>query len=88
MFSSLFCSVLDIITQSLQIKDYHVFRYNSRGVGGSSGWPSLTGFTEGKDLEAVVDWSIRYVQSLAISNAAEITVTIIVREFPPFYSGL
>ncbi|KAJ3863126.1 Alpha/Beta hydrolase protein [Lentinula novae-zelandiae] len=64
--------VLDIITESLQIKDYHVFKYNSRGVGGSSGWPSLTGFTEGKDMEAVVDWSIRYVQSLAISNAAEI----------------
>ncbi|KAJ3915397.1 Alpha/Beta hydrolase protein [Lentinula edodes] len=69
--------VLDIITESLQIKDYHVFRYNSRGVGGSSGWPSLTGFTEGKDLEAVVDWSLRYVQSHATSNAADITVTII-----------
>ncbi|KAJ3847317.1 Alpha/Beta hydrolase protein [Lentinula lateritia] len=69
--------VLNIITQSLQIKDYHVFRYNSRGVGGSSGWPSLTGFTEGKDLEAVVDWSLRYVQTHATSNAADITVTII-----------
>lgn len=28
--------------------------YNSRGVGKSTGWPSLTGKTEGGDLEALV----------------------------------
>jgi alpha/beta superfamily hydrolase len=31
-----------------------VIRYNSRGVGKSSGWPSLTGKAEGEDLKAVV----------------------------------
>jgi len=27
-------------------------------VGGSSGWPSFTGLTEGKDLEELVQWGI------------------------------
>ncbi|KAJ3833899.1 Alpha/Beta hydrolase protein [Lentinula raphanica] len=56
--------VLDILARPFHDNGYHVFRYNSRGVGGSSGWPTLTGLTEGKDLEAVVDWSLRYVQGL------------------------
>jgi alpha/beta superfamily hydrolase len=38
----------------LQNKNYHVIRYNSRGVGKSSGWPSFTGEAEGEDLKAVV----------------------------------
>jgi hypothetical protein len=38
----------------LQDKNYYVIRYNSRGVGKSSGWPSLTGKAEGEDLKALV----------------------------------
>jgi len=45
---------LDVLTKLLQNGDYHVIRYNSRGVGNSTGWPSLTGKAEGEDLKAVV----------------------------------
>ncbi|KAJ4474263.1 Alpha/Beta hydrolase protein [Lentinula aciculospora] len=70
--------VLDVVVQSLRNTGYHVFRYNSRGTGGSSGWPSLSGFTEGRDLEAVVEWSLQYLQSLLTSSAMEISdVTIV-----------
>ncbi len=37
---------------------YYLLRYNSRGVGKSSGWPSLTGLSEGEDLRALVQWAI------------------------------
>lgn len=43
-----------MLTRLLQDKNYYVIRYNSRGVGKSSGWPSLTGKAEGEDLEALV----------------------------------
>lgn len=68
---------MDLLITPLQAKGYHIIRYNSRGVGGSSGWPSFTGFTEGEDLKAVVDWSISYVQSLSGGSQVN-AVTIIV----------
>ncbi|KAK0239805.1 Alpha/Beta hydrolase protein [Armillaria nabsnona] len=37
---------------------YYLLRYNSRGVGKSSGWPSLTGLSEREDLRALVQWAI------------------------------
>ncbi|KAK0211046.1 Alpha/Beta hydrolase protein [Desarmillaria ectypa] len=37
---------------------YYLLRYNSRGVGKSSGWPSLTGLSEGEDLRALVHWAL------------------------------
>ncbi|KAF9524853.1 Alpha/Beta hydrolase protein [Crepidotus variabilis] len=40
---------------------YHVIQYNARGVGGSSGWSSFTGFSEGKDLQDVVEWSMQKI---------------------------
>jgi len=45
---------LKVLTSLLQQKNYHVIRYNSRGVGKSSGRPSLTGKAEGEDLRALV----------------------------------
>lgn len=45
---------LDVLTRLLQNKNYNVIRYNSRGVGKSTGWPSLTGKAEGEDLKAIV----------------------------------
>ncbi|KAG1747046.1 Alpha/Beta hydrolase protein [Suillus paluster] len=45
---------LKVLTRLLEHKSYHVIRYNSRGVGESSGWPSLTGKAEGEDLKALV----------------------------------
>ena len=47
-------------------------RYNSRGVGKSSGWPSFTGFSEAKDLEAVVAWLMQKITNVN-------TVSIVVR---------
>lgn len=40
----------------LRVTGHHILRYNSRGVGKSTGWPSLTGFREGEDLDGVVRW--------------------------------
>lgn len=48
--------VLMLIEKTLLSKSYHVIRYNSRGVGGSSGWPSLSGSAEANDLNALVAW--------------------------------
>lgn len=45
---------LSLLTRLLQDKNYYVIRYNSRGVGKSGGWPSLTGKAEGEDLKALV----------------------------------
>jgi hypothetical protein len=36
-------------------------RFNSRGVGSSTGWVSFTGTNEGKDLEALVQWALGHV---------------------------
>ena len=43
---------------------YHVLLFNSRGVGKSSGWPSLTGLTEGRDLEELVQWGLGAVPNV------------------------
>ncbi|KAG2157998.1 Alpha/Beta hydrolase protein [Suillus bovinus] len=45
---------VEVLTRLLQDKNYYVIRYNSRGVGKSTGWPSLTGKAEGEDLKALV----------------------------------
>ncbi|KAJ8072631.1 hypothetical protein PM082_016190 [Marasmius tenuissimus] len=50
--------VLESLVAPLQSKDYHIIRYNSRGVGGSSGWPSFTGFKECDDLQTLVRWAL------------------------------
>lgn len=52
--------------EPLQLKDYHVLRYNSRGVGSSSGWGSLTGFNEAKDLEALLFWAIEHLSNIQV----------------------
>ena len=43
---------------------YHAVRYNSRGVGKSSGWPSFSGQQEVKDLQEVVQWSLQHVENV------------------------
>ena len=40
---------------------FHTLRFNSRGVGSSTGWASFTGTKEGKDLEALVQWALGHV---------------------------
>ncbi|KAF8150634.1 Alpha/Beta hydrolase protein [Crassisporium funariophilum] len=53
--------VLRSLIGPLLSKDYHVLRYNSRSVGQSTGHASFTGFTEAKDLEAVVKWALERI---------------------------
>lgn len=48
----------------LQERGYHVLRYNSRGVGKSSGWPSLTGMREVQDLKELIQWALAYISSV------------------------
>lgn len=43
---------------------YHVLRYNSRGVGRSSGGPSFTGLQECKDLEELAQWALERIPSV------------------------
>ncbi|KAJ7716723.1 Alpha/Beta hydrolase protein [Mycena maculata] len=42
----------------LHAKGYHVLRYNTRGVGRSTGWGSFTGLSEADDLAALIEWAI------------------------------
>ncbi|CDO74664.1 hypothetical protein BN946_scf184828.g4 [Trametes cinnabarina] len=49
--------VLKILTEPLLERGYEVLRYNSRGVGKSKGWPSLTGSQEAEDLKELVQWA-------------------------------
>ncbi|KAI0359750.1 alpha/beta-hydrolase [Trametes cingulata] len=57
--------VLQIVTEPLLDRGYHVLRYNSRGVGKSKGWPSLTGSQEVEDLKELVQWARTYVPGLS-----------------------
>lgn len=45
----------------LSDRGFHVLRYNSRGVGRSTGRSTFGGIDEGKDLESVVQWGIQEV---------------------------
>lgn len=38
--------------------------YNSRGVGQSSGWPTLTGLQEAVDLQELVRWALDRVPAV------------------------
>ncbi|KAJ7034920.1 Alpha/Beta hydrolase protein [Mycena alexandri] len=53
--------VLQMLTKPLHARGYHVLRYNSRGVGRSTGWASFTGLSEVGDLEALVEWALERV---------------------------
>ena len=59
-----FHRVLASFIEPLLSQGYHVVRYNSRGVGKSTGWASLTGISEGKDLEALVQWAIALISDI------------------------
>ncbi|KAJ7274511.1 Alpha/Beta hydrolase protein [Mycena haematopus] len=50
--------VLHMLMEPLHARGYHVLRYNSRGVGKSTGWPSFTGLSEASDLAALIEWAL------------------------------
>ncbi|KAJ8453629.1 hypothetical protein ONZ45_g19634 [Pleurotus djamor] len=56
--------VIDTAALVFHKHEYHILRYNSRGVGRSRGWSSLTGFNEGKDLESVVQWALQKIPDI------------------------
>ncbi|KAL5525994.1 hypothetical protein ACEPAG_7332 [Sanghuangporus baumii] len=56
--------VLHLLEEHLFERGYHVLRYNSRGVGRSKGWPSLTGSHEAQDLREVVQWALEKVPNV------------------------
>ncbi|EKM58528.1 uncharacterized protein PHACADRAFT_53580, partial [Phanerochaete carnosa HHB-10118-sp] len=56
--------VLHALKGPLLSNGYCVLRYNSRGVGKSSGWPSFTGTQEAKDLEELVQWATAQLPSV------------------------
>ena len=70
--------VLQMLAESLKRLDYHVLRFNGRGVGRSSGWASFTGLAEGKDLEEVTAWGMEVVPDVR-------SVVIIVRNANTFF---
>ncbi|KAI1796933.1 alpha/beta-hydrolase [Ganoderma leucocontextum] len=49
--------VLQLLAEPLLENGYDVIRYNSRGVGKSTGWASFTGHREGEDLKELVQWA-------------------------------
>lgn len=62
------------LVEPLLAQNYHVLQYNSRGVGGSSGWPSFTGYKEAEDLKALVQWAMGQISDV---RSAVIAVRII-----------
>lgn len=52
------------LIEPLTSKGYYVLRYNSRGVGASTGRASFTGLSEVEDLEAVVQWALDRVPEI------------------------
>ena len=78
--------VLHSLVRPLLQANYHVLRYNSRGVGGSSGWRirDLTGLSEADDLQALVQWGIKHIYSVTsvviiVSNNTVDLMTLIDR---------
>lgn len=69
------------LCEPLYASKYHVLRYNSRGVGMSTGRPSFSGFDEGKDLEVVTQWALDRVPNVQ-------SIVIIVRRFQQLISTL
>jgi alpha/beta superfamily hydrolase len=57
--------VLSLVANVLHSHKFHVLRYNSRGVGNSSGWPTLSGSGERQDLEALVSWALQSIHGVS-----------------------
>lgn len=54
-----------MITRTLVSKhNFYVLRYNSRGVGNSSGSASFTGFSEAEDLKEVVQYALKNIRDV------------------------
>ncbi|KAF8913515.1 Alpha/Beta hydrolase protein [Mucidula mucida] len=53
--------VVSVLMDTFARHNFHMLRYNSRGVGRSTGWASLTGSSEGEDLCALVKWALERI---------------------------
>ncbi|PFH52917.1 hypothetical protein AMATHDRAFT_73753 [Amanita thiersii Skay4041] len=56
--------VLSLLARLLKQHGYYIIRFNSRGVGSSTGRSSFTGLSEGEDLTAVVQWSLGQISNV------------------------
>ncbi|KAI0312930.1 alpha/beta-hydrolase [Amylostereum chailletii] len=56
--------VLHSVAHPLKDLGYHVLLFNSRGVQGSSGWASFTGFQEAEDLKELVEYILEKLGSV------------------------
>ncbi|KDQ14897.1 hypothetical protein BOTBODRAFT_332362 [Botryobasidium botryosum FD-172 SS1] len=56
--------VLHSLSNTLLSQGFHVVRFNSRGVGRSTGRASFTGLPEARDLQDVVQWSMNQVPNV------------------------
>ena len=79
--------VLQLLAEPLLENGYDVIRYNSRGVGSSTGWASFTGHREGEDLKELVQWArttMPNITSLVIVVCAQLIGlhVVIVHEGP------
>ncbi|KAL5503917.1 hypothetical protein ACEPAH_7989 [Sanghuangporus vaninii] len=80
--------VLHLLEEHLFERGYHVLRYNSRGVGRSKGWPSLTGSQEVQDLREVVQWALEKVlntQHLLLIGYSH--GSLITSQHPPLFTS-
>lgn len=56
--------VLQTIVSPLHAQGYDVLRYNSRGVGQSTGRSSWTGKSEAQDLQELIQWAVMSMSSV------------------------
>ena len=76
-----FHSVLQYFSEILITRGFCVLRYNSRGVGKSSGWPSFSGLQEVKDLQEVTQWALKQIPDV---QHVLLIVSKVVHTSPPF----
>lgn len=78
--------VLELLTESLLERGYDVLRYNSRGVGKSTGWASFTGSREAEDLKELVEWArntVPQLNSLVLAVSTTLNAHVQILMVPP-----
>lgn len=75
--------VLRSLTRALHARGYHVLRYNSRGVGKSTGWPSFTGSREARDLRELVSWALGQIKPAPTTLVVIVRLVLPSSEKPP-----
>ncbi|KAJ6494722.1 Alpha/Beta hydrolase protein [Mycena vitilis] len=80
--------VLHLLEGSLHARGYHVVRYNSRGVGKSTGWASFTGLSEAGDLAALVEWAMETVGDVRAVVVVGYSYGALIASLQPVLAGI